>query len=67
MIERKNIGWCGTPPITYGNYDGNWQEQESILNINTSYWGGSASYQWGVISDNNQLVVLRITEEYEQP
>ncbi len=22
LIERKNIGWCGTPPITYGDFEG---------------------------------------------
>jgi hypothetical protein len=28
LVERKNSGWCGTPPISYADYDGTW----TILN-----------------------------------
>jgi hypothetical protein len=41
LIERKNAGWCGTPPVTYDNYSGKWQIQNNDeIKINVAYWGG---------------------------
>jgi hypothetical protein len=33
FIERKNSGWCGTPPIACADFEGTWQQQDSILII----------------------------------
>ena len=34
FTERKNTGWCGTPPITYGNFEGSWTAvSDSLLDI----------------------------------
>ncbi len=27
FVERKNAGWCGTPPVSYANYDGTWTQE----------------------------------------
>ena len=33
-IIRKNISFCGTPPITYANYSGFWKmDNDSLLSI----------------------------------
>ena len=51
FLERKNAGWCGTPPITYENYEGNWEAvSDSLLNITVGYWGGMLSYQLQIVS-----------------
>jgi len=50
FIERKNAGWCGTPPIAYSNYNGTWNNTDSLVNITVGYWGGMASYKWIVMS-----------------
>lgn len=65
LIERKNIGWCGTPPISYGDYEGNWTANDSIVNIEVDYWGGEAKLTWKILSiSNNQLTVQILDEEY---
>lgn len=66
IVERKNTGWCGTPPITYGNYDGTWAMKDSLITITAEYWGGKADYQWKVISvDDRYLVLYKVKEEYQ--
>ena len=51
FIERKNSGWCGTPPISYANYDGTWEAvSDSLLNITVGYWGGMMTYQIRIVS-----------------
>jgi len=51
FVERKNAGWCGTPPVTYANYDGNWEYKPGdVLSINVGYWGGSEYYELHIIS-----------------
>jgi hypothetical protein len=51
FIERKNSGWCGTPPIAYANYEGTWEAvSDSLLNITVGYWGGMMTYQIRIVS-----------------
>lgn len=65
FIERKNSGWCGTPPIAYADFEGTWQRQDSILIITVDYWGGTADYKWEIISvDENRLKIYKMSEEY---
>ncbi|MBU1010582.1 MAG: hypothetical protein KKD74_10630 [Bacteroidetes bacterium] len=66
FIERKNAGWCGTPPITYANYTGNWTLTDSIVDISVPYWGGSADYRWKLLSvDGHTLRIYTIAAEYQ--
>ena len=65
FIERKNAGWCGTPPIAYADFEGTWQRQDSILIIIVEYWGGTADYKWEISSvDENRLKIYKVSEEY---
>lgn len=65
--EHKNAGWCGTPPITYGNFNGTWSLNDSVITIKSTYWGGYANYEWKIISiDNNNLKIKIIKEEYQK-
>lgn len=59
FIERKNAGWCGTPPITYADFEGTWVAlSDSLLEVTVGYWGGTITYQMRVISlDNEQLTI----------
>lgn len=64
--ERKNAGWCGTPPISYADYDGTWQYKDSILQIEVEYWGGMATYSWKVLQvDQDELIIYPVKQEYE--
>ena len=65
FIERKNSGFCGTPPISYSDYEGNWAQKNSIISITVGYWGGIVDYKWKIVSiDENNLTIIRIEEEY---
>jgi hypothetical protein len=59
LLERKNSGWCGTPPISYANFPGTWESQsDSALKINVGYWGGMTEYNLKILSvDRFQLKV----------
>ncbi len=53
FVERKNAGWCGTPPIAYENYDGSWVAlSDSLIEITVAYWGGTMTYQMRIVSLN---------------
>lgn len=50
LIERKNIGWCGTPPVVYDNYTGNWYtESDNKLKISVGFWGGTETYKLEIV------------------
>ena len=51
VIERKNAGWCGTPPITYADYTGTWKYiNDTLVQIEIGYWGGMTTYQLDIES-----------------
>ncbi|HET6556461.1 MAG TPA: hypothetical protein VFG54_04045 [Prolixibacteraceae bacterium] len=65
FVERKNAGWCGTPPITYANFNGTWTRNDSLIQITVDYWGGETDYQWRIISvDDHYLMLYKVKEEY---
>ena len=55
FVERKNEGWCGTPPVTLKDFQGTWAKHDSLIDINVPYWGGTAHYQWKIISLDNSF------------
>ena len=65
FIERKNSGWCGTPPISYENFDGTWEAvSDSLVEITVGYWGGTMTYQLRIVSlDAEQLKVRYLYTE----
>lgn len=65
LKERKNIGWCATPPIAYGDYDGKWSGGDSVIKIQVAFWGGTENLTWKIISfDDNTLTVKQLKSEY---
>jgi len=60
FVERKNSGWCGTPPIAYANYEGAWEAlSDSLLSITVDYWGGVMTYQIRIVSLNAEDLAIR--------
>jgi len=59
FMERKNSGWCGTPPIAYENYEGKWSKvSDSLINVETTYWGGTMVFDMEIVSmKQNELKV----------
>jgi hypothetical protein len=38
---RQNLGWCGTPPISYETALGLWNKtSDSTMRLEYPYWGG---------------------------
>jgi hypothetical protein len=62
LLERKNSGDCGTPPIVYADFEGSWMQQDSVIHINVGYWGGTAVYKWKVISVNDSKLIVKRVE-----
>jgi len=60
FIERKNAGWCGTPPISYENYEGTWEAlSDSLIDITVAYWGGTMTYQIRIVSLDGEELQIR--------
>ena len=60
LIERKNVGFCGTPPVVYDNYEGNWESlSDTKLLINVEYWGGTENYTLEIVSVTNSVLKFR--------
>lgn len=57
--EHKNAGSCGTPPISYANYEGTWTLKDSVIKIEVPYWGGTANYTWKLININDSLLTIQ--------
>ena len=61
LIERKNAGWCGTPPIAYNNYSGEWKMQNNNeIKINVAYWGGMEHRTCKIINVTNSTLKIEI-------
>ena len=64
FIERKNAGFCGTPPVTYADYEGTWSKTDSLLIISVGYWGGTEDIRWKIISlSKSSLSVAIVSQE----
>lgn len=60
LIERKIVGWCGTPPVVYDNYKGNWKSLSAKeLKISVDYWGGTENFNMEIISVTNSVLKFK--------
>jgi hypothetical protein len=65
FVERKNAGFCGTPPVILNDYEGTWSRQDSLVDIEVHYWGGMEHDQWKIISlDNSSLTIALVKQEF---
>ena len=60
FVERKIVGWCGTPPVVYDNYQGNWESlSNKELKVTVGYWGGTENYTMEIVSVTNSLLKFK--------
>ena len=65
MTERKNSGWCGTPPISYADYPGTWAMlNDTLVQISDGYWGGTINYKIDIESIDSKI--LKASFVYEE-
>ena len=63
LIKRQNSGWCGTPPISYSNYDGSWEWlDDKTISMTYPFWGGTIQEQWEILEMNNKTLKINIVE-----
>ena len=65
LTERKNSGWCGTPPISYADYTGTWTIlNDTLVQVNVGYWGGTTRYKLDIEEvDSNFLRTSYVPED----
>jgi len=46
LTERKNSGFCGTPPISYADYSGTWTIiNDTLIQVIVGAWSGETTYK----------------------
>ena len=60
FTERKNAGWCATPPVSYDNFEGEWVAlSDSLLEITVGFWGGTINYQIRIVFLDQENLGIR--------
>jgi hypothetical protein len=65
LMERKNAGFCGTPPVSYADYQGTWSIiNDTLVRIDVGYWGGTTVYNLDIESvDYDFLNVIPVSAD----
>ena len=65
FTERKNSGWCGTPPVSYADFEGKWEfESDKLIKIEVGYWGGVTQYKIKIISIEDDELRIEYIYDY---
>lgn len=60
VLLVRSAGWCGTPPLTYSNYEGSWlEESDGVLVLNRTDEGFSMSYKLEIVELTNDVLRFR--------
>jgi len=65
LTERKNSGFCGTPPISYSDFSGSWTiSNDTLINVTVGYWGGTMRYKLDIeLLNSESLKAILIPED----
>lgn len=59
-LKVRTPGWCGTPPLTWANLDGLWEEVDpGLLEIRHAWRGSPREYQLEIISVGARRLTCR--------
>ena len=60
LVKRQNSGRCGTPPISYANYEGTWaMTGNSTLTVKYEFFDGTIEEDWKILETNkNRLKIV---------
>ncbi len=62
LIKRQNESGCGTPPITYKNFNGSWEKKtDSTISLTYQNWGGMYQEEWQISSLTKDKMVVKRT------
>jgi hypothetical protein len=66
LTERQNVGWCGTPPISYADYEGTWEiANDTLISITVGSWNGDRSYRLDIESVNSEELEVIVLPDSE--
>lgn len=60
LVETKNSGFCGTPPITYAQYEGEWIMNQKDLTIQSAFWGGKMLLKYEILELTKNKLTLKL-------
>jgi len=61
MVVRQNAGWCGTPPISYGNFSGTWTAiSKTEVALEYAYWGGTIKSTMTIVKLNKKELLVKL-------
>lgn len=63
LVERKNAGWCATPPVSYADFEGTWKQNGNRLLLHLSYWGGWMNVEWQIVSLNEEVLIVKVIDK----
>lgn len=66
MINRSYSGWCATPPVATGDFDGSWKLDGDALLVEFRSWSGVSKQEWKVLSKDNNLVTVEVATYEEE-
>jgi hypothetical protein len=57
---KQNIGWCGTPPVTYETVRGTWNKtSDSTYKLEYPYWGGKITHDILIMKVTNSELQIK--------
>ncbi len=60
FIIRKNAGWCGTPPISYANFEGTYSiHSDSSIIVKYTDWRGAIETEWKISSLSKKWLKIK--------
>lgn len=63
LIKRQNVGFCGTPPITYGDSEGTWElTSDSTFTIKCENWRGKEEQDWLIVALSDEELIIKIND-----
>lgn len=63
LVRRQNVGWCGTPPIQYGNSPGRWRARPNgTLELSYGNWQGVVRERWTLVRLADDRLAIRVDQ-----
>jgi hypothetical protein len=60
LRKRQNEGWCGTPPISYEEVQGDWKKlSDSLIEIRYKNWSGKLIDTIKIISLTDKELIIK--------
>ena len=62
FVERSS-GWCGTPPLIFSDYEGNWRLENTLVTITQDYYPINYAWRIVLVSETELIVKRELTEQ----